>query len=120
MKSHWITHKGKRVFIFDCSNFGSDVAALEAETEAVAAVVTKEPLNSVLAVSNSMGTVGTPAAMRILERLVSRTSRHVQKRAVVGVTGLRRFLVDAMNRVSGGKPFSNFETVEEALDWLVK
>jgi len=120
MKSHWVTHKGKRVFIFDCSNFGSDVSALEAEINAVAEVVTREPENSVLSVSNSSGTVGSPAVIRLLEGLMNRTSRHIKKRAVVGVSGARRFLVDMVNRVSSGKPFSTFDNLNDALDWLVE
>jgi hypothetical protein len=120
MKSRWITHKGKRVFVFDCSHFGSDTAALEAEIKQVAEVVTKEPLDSALNVTNSEGTIGTPANLRVLERLMSITSRHTRRRAVVGVTGVRRFLVDTINRVSRSRPLTIFETMEEGLDWLVK
>ena len=120
MKSYWTTHKGKRIFVFDCSGFGSDAAALDAEAKAVVEVVTQEPLNSVLALSNGAGTTGTPAIMKILEATVSRTSPHIQRRAVIGITGMRRFLVDMVNRLSSGKPFSTFNSMEDALDWLVK
>ena len=119
MKSKWIDHKGCRILYVDCSNYGSDSAALREEARAIIALVTQQPENSVLALSNALGTVGTPENLNILKGIVTRTTRFVRRRAVVGVTGIRRTLLDIVNRAAGGKAFSAFTDESSALDWLV-
>ena len=119
MKSRWIEHKGTRIFYVDLTNFGSDSAALREEAQAIIALVTQQPENSVRALSNTQGTVGTAENLAILKGIVTRTSRFVRRRAVVGVSGVRKALVDAVNRATGGKHFSPFADEQSAKDWLV-
>ncbi len=120
MKSKWIEYKGQRIFYVDCSNFGSDSAALHEEARAIIALVTQEPENSVRAISNAEGTTGTPENLTILKGIVTRTTRFVRKRAVVGVSGVRKALLDIVNRVAGGKPFAAFTEIDEAKEWVIK
>jgi hypothetical protein len=120
VKSKWIDYKGKRIFYVDFSNFGSDSHALRQEAHAIIAEVVKEPPDSVLALSNAAGTVGTPENMVIFKGIVTRTGRFVRKRAVVGVTGVRQVLLETLNRVTMGKPMMAFEEEEAAKKWLVE
>ena len=120
MKSHWITHRGKRIFLVDLSNFGSDTALLREEAKGIVETVTREPLNSVLAVSDVRGTTGTLDNVSVMKSVVARTNRYVRQRAVVGVGGIRQTLLDMVNRVTGNKQFAVFQDIEAAKDWLVK
>lgn len=120
MKSRWITHGGKRIFLVDYSDFGSNIALIREEAKSIIEAVTREPLNSVLTLSDVRGTTGTLDTLAIMKRVVTSTNRHVRRRAVVGVSGLRQSLLDMVNRVTGNKPFAAFEDIEAAKDWLVK
>ncbi len=120
MKSKWIEHKGKPILYVDCSNFGSDSEALREEARAIIALVIQQPENSIRALSNAQGTVGTPENLNIMKSIVTRTTRYVRKRAVVGVSGIRVALLDIVNRVAGGKPFAAFTDEAAAKAWLVQ
>jgi hypothetical protein len=120
MKSKWIEHKGKRIFYVDCTGFGSDSDALRAEAQAIIALVTQQPENSVRALSNTDDTIGTPENLNILKGIVTRTTRFVRKRAVVGISGVRKALLDLINRAAGNKPFASFPDEAAARDWLVE
>ncbi len=121
MRSKWIEYKGKRIFYVDCSNFGSDSAALREEAHAIIDLVTKEPENSVRALSNAQGTTGTAENLNIMRGIVTRTTRFVKKRAVLGASsGIRKTLLDIVNRATGNKPFAAFTEETEAKEWLIK
>jgi hypothetical protein len=119
MKSKWIEHKDKRVFYSDFSGSGVEAQALREEGREVIATVTQEPLNSVLALSDVAGSVGTPENLAVMRSIVSKTTPHIRKRAVVGVSAAQRALLEIVNRITGEKKFSAFATAEQALDWLV-
>ena len=120
MKSKWIEHKGKRIFYVDCTGFGSDSEALRAEAHAIIELVTQQPENSIRALSNAEGTVGTPENLNILKGIVTRTTRFVRRRAVIGVSGIRKALLDIINRATGNKPFASFSDETAAKEWLIE
>ncbi len=120
MKSRWITHRGKRIFFVDYTDFGANAAQVREEAKAIVETVTREPLNSVLAVTDVRGTTGSTEIISIMRSVVASTNRHVRKRAVVGVSGLRQALLDMVNRVTGSKQFATFQDLDAAKDWLVK
>lgn len=119
MKSHWVDHKGKRVFITDFSRLGSDAESLQAEAAAVIGALKDEPPSSVLAITNVEHTIANENTMRVLRETLPHTNRYVRVRAVVGVHGFRKHLVAAFTRLTGRAEFIIFETMEEALDWIV-
>jgi hypothetical protein len=45
---------------------------------------------------------------------------YICRRAVVGVTGYRRYLLEKFEALVGKVQFSAFDTVEQALDWLAE
>ena len=117
MKSHWMTHNGKKVFYADYSHLS--VEGLKAEVAAVEPVLCGMPLGSVLSLADVRGTYGTPEVMDILKKLTTKTKPHVRKRAVVGVSGVQTVLLKAVNRFTGQETVP-FDDVNKALDWLVK
>lgn len=120
MKSRWITHKGRRIFITDLSGLGFDLATLQTELEAVAQTVKIEPLGSLLAVTNVQGLRVTPQTLTLLKDALAHTTPYVHKRAVIGLTPTHEKVLGVINAVTGRKPFTVFHTLEQAQDWLIE
>jgi hypothetical protein len=120
MKSHWVEHKNKRVFIVDFSNFRDDAAGIHAEGQAVIKELESEPAHSVLVISNVEGTFANEDIMKTLVELVPITTKRVKRRAVVGLAGFRRHFLYAFAKIVGDINFTVFDTLLEALDWIVK
>ena len=119
MKSHWVEHKGKRVFIADYSGLSMDFSALQQEADYVVATLIKEPPNSALTITNVTETTATADNVAILQKVPPKTNDHVHRRAVVGIQGMRWYLIGVFNKIAGKAPFNVFHTLEEALDWIV-
>jgi hypothetical protein len=117
MKSHWMTHKGKKVFYADYSHMSPE--ELKSEVTSVEPILCSMPINSVLSLADVRGTYGTPEAMKILKGITAKTKSHVHKRAVVGVVGVQKVLLKAINQFSGQETVP-FDSVDKALDWLVE
>jgi hypothetical protein len=120
MKSHWIEHQGKRVFIADYSGFGADLIALRAEIEPAIDILAHEPLGSALVIALLSGTAATIGNMNIIRELLPRSNDHVHRRAVVGISGAQRLLLETFTKFTGRAPVKPFDTLEQALDWVVK
>ncbi len=119
MRSKWIEHKGKKIFYQDFSALFFNVQAVKDELAAVQEIVLKEPMNSVLVLSNFKDTEISATLMSALNDASARTKDHVQKTAVVGVTGFKRTLGDMLSRLTG-QPLKYFAYEEEAKDWLAE
>ena len=120
MKSHWVEHCGKRVFIADFRGFGMDASGLQQECDGILAELTAHPPKSVRSISVVEGTVGTPDILRVFRELLPHTSKYVDKRALVGLTGMRRKFLEVLDKLTGGTHFVTFDTLPEALDWIVQ
>lgn len=118
MKSEWITYKGKQIIYADCSGLRMDAQAVEAELDAVDDLILQQAEGSVLCLLDVRDTVGSSEVLEAFKKSSSRTRAHVRKTAVVGVSGLRRLLADAVARFSG-EPLTYFEDVEAAKEWLI-
>jgi hypothetical protein len=119
MKSRWITHNGTRIFIADFSNYGSDAVAVQAEADFIAQTLEAEPPESVLSIAHVDGTFANEKTMRTLMSLVPVTNKYVKKRCTVGVRGFRKHLLANFTRLTGRAQFMIFDTLEEAMDFLV-
>ena len=120
MKSHWVDHKGKRVFIAEYAYFGANSAALKRESDEIIDTLTQEPLNSVLSISNVEGTTATRENLQVLMDILPHTNKVIKKRCVIGVSGVRWTFVDAFNQLTGKAKLQSFRTLEDALDWIVQ
>jgi hypothetical protein len=117
MKSHWMTHKGKKVFYADYSHLSPE--ELKAEVASVLPILCSAPKDSVLSLADVRGTYGTPEAMNIIKGITAKTKSYVHKRAVIGIVGVQKVLLKAVNQFSGQETVP-FDNVDKALDWLVK
>ena len=117
MKSHWTTHKGKKIFYADYSQMSPD--QLKEEGASIVSVLSLEPKNSVLSLVDVRGTFGTADAMENFKAITAKTKPHVHKRAVIGVTGVRKLLLNALNQFVGQESVA-FDSIDKAKDWLVE
>jgi len=74
MKSHWVEHQGKRVFIAEYSNFGMNSAALQQEVTEILAELEKQPPNSVMVVSNLVETTASLDNIKILRNTMQKSN----------------------------------------------
>lgn len=120
MKSRWVTHHDKRVFIADFSNCGLDATILRAECEAVKAELSREEPASVRSITNAEGTFSNAETIKALKELLPHSNKYVFRRAVVGVGGFRRYFLEVFANLTGNASFTAFDTIEQALDWIIK
>jgi hypothetical protein len=120
MKSHWVEHKGKRVFIAEFSGFGMNFNAMQKEADEIIAALQKEPRHSVRSISNVNDTTAIAETVNILKKIMPATNKHVFKRCVIGVQGIRLYLLSAFNQLAGNAKLNVFSTLEEALNWIVE
>ncbi len=120
MKSHWIEHKGKKIFLADYSGFGTDSDGLRAEIEPAIELLSQQPLNSTLVVALLHDTAATISNAKILKELLPKSNAHVHRRAVVGLTGTQFFLLNSFSKITGQAPVTSFGTLDQALEWLVQ
>jgi hypothetical protein len=119
MPSQWIEHKGKKIFFQDFSNHFYNSAAVKAELNEVQTVVTSQPLNSVLVLSDFRDTnVGSDLLSSMNTASVA-TKAYVNKTAVLGVTGMKRKLADLLTALTG-QPLKYFDDIEAAKNWLAE
>jgi hypothetical protein len=119
MKSRWETHKGIRIFYFDISNFGSDDAGIIEEVDVADAVIMSEPENTVLILNDVRNSIGSIPVIKHLQLSANRSSPYIQRAAVIGVSGSKLILLEAINRFSK-VPIMPFDDVEKAMDWLIR
>ena len=117
MKSHWMSHKGKKIFYADYSHM--NLEELKAEVASVEPVLCSMPMDSVLSLADVRGTYGTRDVMDVIKELTSKTNTHVHRRAVIGIVGVQKVLLKALNRFSNQETIP-FDTVDDALDWLAE
>jgi len=82
-------------------------------------IVLAQPLNSVRALANFTNTSLGKDLIDILTASSARTRPHIRKTAVLGVSGVKRFLANTLMRVTG-QTLVLFDEEAEALDWLVE
>jgi hypothetical protein len=119
MKSLWIEHQGKRIFYADYSGFGSDTIALQDEVDDAVNGISAQPDKSVLVLVSFENTDASMSNLAVMRKLITRANRAVLKRALLGVSGSRRFFITTFANVTGDTQVMAFDMREKALDWLV-
>lgn len=119
MRSTWLEHKGKTILYQDFSRNFYNSAAVKAELEEVQKLVLEQPMNSVRVLSDFRDTnVGTDL-LAAMNSASAATKSHVNKTAVLGVTGMKRKLADLLTAVTG-QPLKYFDNIEAAKEWLAE
>lgn len=119
MRSTWIEHKGKQVFYQDFSKHFYNASAVKLELEEVQKVVTSQPKDSVLVLSDFRDTNVGSELLASMNTASAATKAYVRKTAVLGVTGMKRKLADLLTALTG-QPLKYFDDIESAKNWLVE
>ena len=119
MRSTWIEYKGRRIFYQDFSKHFYNSAAVKAELAEVQKIVTSEPLNSVLVLSDMRDTNVGSDLLPAMNAASAATKDYVRKTAVLGVAGMKRKLADLLTALTG-QPLKYFDDIESAKLWLVE
>jgi hypothetical protein len=117
MSIDWITHKGKMILYINYAGL-----APEEELEQI-----RKATQTLVDTNNNSNLTLTDMRNALLNRNFvelakeqGRISRHYTKKAaILGVDGIRKILLKAVNSFSGN-PRVPFATMEEAKDWLVE
>ena len=117
MKSEWINYKGKKIFYVNCSHL--DPKSLAVEFEAVEKIITAEPLNSVLILTDVRGFITSPAALDAFKQSTARLKKYIRKETAIGITGVKNKFLESIQQFSGVKPVV-FDDIDQAKEWLVQ
>jgi hypothetical protein len=111
----FITHRGKRVLAIDYSH--CDVPMLKAVAEEMHRVIAREPLNSVLTLTDVGGTGFDQESVEYLKSKVAANAPYVRRAAVIGISGLQRLIYEAV-KLFTKRSIPHFSSRAEALDYL--
>ncbi len=112
----FIMHRGKRVLAIDYSH--CDVALLKTVAEEMARVIAREPLDSVLTLTDVSGTGFDHESVESLKSKVAANAPFVRRAAIIGISGLQRLIYDAV-KLFTKRSIPHFSSRAEALDYLV-
>ena len=118
MRSNWIEHQGRKILYQDFSKLFYNSAAVKQELAEVQKVVTAQPPDSVLVLSDFRDTNVGSDLLSAMNAASAATKAYVQKTAVLGVTGMKRKLADLLTGLTG-QPLKYFDDIESAKRWLV-
>jgi hypothetical protein len=116
MPTSWITHEGKRIVYTDFRDCKSEGEMREVFEKAVQMVLASpEP---VLTMNNFDGVAVPAAFLRTLRTRGADYRHNVRAKAVLGVTGIKKTLINTYSVLSGIDARA-FDTEAEALAYLV-
>ncbi|MFB6208201.1 MAG: hypothetical protein ABEJ69_02535 [Candidatus Nanohaloarchaea archaeon] len=115
-----IEYQGRKIHQLDLRGDGqsNEEEVLEAIDEMEDAV-TSQPENSVLALTLVRDTSYNKEILKRLKSLTKANKPYIEKSAVVGVSGLQKVALSGVKKFSG-REFEQFDSVEEAKDYLVE
>jgi hypothetical protein len=111
----FITHRGKRVLLID--HTGSTADEMRRTMDEVEHIVTSEPPNSLLTLSDFTGTGFDKTSADRMKVVAAKDRPHVRRAALVGAGSIPEVFYRALESFSS-RHFPKFKTREEALDWL--
>ncbi len=109
-------HKGRDILIVDLSeskNADDNIAVLDKAR----AVIDIQAPKSLLILTNVTNAHYDPRAADAMKKYSAANTPYIKASAVVGVTGIRRVIYQAIVKITG-RQISTFESADEALDWL--
>ena len=115
MPTTWITHDGKRILYTDFRDCKSE-AEMEAVFEKAVQIVLASP-QPVLTMNNFEGFFPSGAFLRKLRTRGADYKHNVRAKAVLGVTGIKRTLINTYSVLTGIDARA-FQTEAEALAYL--
>jgi len=113
----FITYQGKQILLHDFSNLLKVEDAMAAIAES-RTIVRKQPLNSVLTLTDVTSSRFNRDIVEALKELTKGNKPHVKAGAIVGMTGIQRVVYVAVTQFTGRR-LPTFSSMEEAKDHLV-
>ena len=113
----FITHRSKQILLIDMTNCLSEEAVVLANE--VRRVVTAQPRNSVLTLSDLTGGEFKRDAITRMKEVAVFDKPYVKRAAIVGAESLPQAFYEALQTFSR-REFHKFNTREEAMNWLVR
>ena len=94
IKSHWIQHNNKRVFIGIFTNLGGDANAMRAQLESIKEVIPQELPGSISSITCVDETFGNTEILQGLAGLLPVSTKVVGILALVGISAFRKYFLD--------------------------
>ena len=113
-----IYHKGKTILYLDFTNMKNRDEIMKLEEEG-ASYIRKQPMNSVLTLTNMENMFFNNELKKFFEDKVKGNAPFVKSGAVIGMTGLISIMYNAFVNVTG-RNIRSFKNKEEALDYLAE
>jgi hypothetical protein len=113
----FMTHQGQKILFIDETNCSAE-EVIELLTE-VQRVVTAQPRNSVLTLTDLTGAEFSRAAITRMKEVAVFDRPYVKRAVLVGAHSLPKVFYEALKAFSQ-REFHRFETREKAMDWLVR
>jgi hypothetical protein len=120
MQTKWIDHKNTRILLVDCSNYIFQADKIKAELDLAFQLISNEPPNSVLILSDVHGSKMSPESFKVAKEGSSKLTPYARRRAMVGVTAVQRVFLISLNALFPQKQIQSFGDIEEAKEWLVE
>jgi hypothetical protein len=111
----FISHRGKRVLFIDHTD--STPQEMQRTMDEVERIVTSEPPDSLLTLSDFTGTQFDREAADRMKVVAAKDRPYVHRAALVGADSIPEVFYRALESFSS-RHFPKFKTREEALDWL--
>jgi hypothetical protein len=117
MSMEWITHHGKKILYIKYADMplSDQLAQIDQATQALVDSGSHENLT----LTDVIGMIVKEEFIEHSKEKGKISAQYTKKAAIVGIEGVRKILLQAVNAVSGN-PRVPFPTVEEAKDWLVE
>ena len=113
----FITHKGRQIFLVDCSNCSAEEQ--EKLVPVALPLLMAEPRGSVLLLVDFTGAKFDRNVVDRLKPVLVMDRPHLRRSAWVGAENLPRVFHDHL-KIFSQRELPIFKTQEEALDWLVE
>ena len=114
----WLDYKGKRVLLSDLSNLrGQELVDVAEETERVIFEHGKKDILSLVDVTDAH--VFGPS-LGVLKKVRQNLYPYALKTAVIGISGAKAVLLQAVDKVTKGRESKVFRTRKEAMEYLVE
>jgi len=116
-KIRFIQYEGKKILHLDFSRCKAD-EILNTITKAKKVIAT-HPERSLLTLTDVTDARFSDAVAQEMKAFTAHNRPYVRAAAVVGVTGLKRIIFEAVIAFSGRK-ISTFDSIEKAKQWLIE
>ena len=112
-----LTHKGKNIFLMDFSNL-DPAGSLKIIDESIKFIST-QPAKSIMTLSDITNGSFNQDVTEAFKKLAKANKPYVIAAAIVGVSGMKKIIFDAVRVFSGRQNMKSHASREEALEWLV-